>query len=338
MTVPTIAPAGTVRLGFIGVGWIGLHRLRALAETGLTEVTVLSDPNDEAVKRVTEIAPHAVRAEDVESLLEHELDGVVIATPNAKHAEQAIAALERGIAVFCQKPLARTEQETRRVIASARASDRLLGVDLSYRHTAGVRRIRELVQSGALGTVHAAELIFHNAYGPDKPWFLDIESSGGGCVLDLGVHLVDLLVWLLGRPVERVYSRLYAKGGLLPSTPRQVEDYAVVQLHLEGGATAALQCSWHAHAGRDALIGVALHGSEGGAVWQNVNGSFYDFEAARFSGTASEPLAAPPDDWGGRAAVAWLRALSDGGRYDPAIETIGDVAATIDAIYGRSGS
>jgi predicted dehydrogenase len=214
----------------------------------------------------------------------------------------------------------------------------LLGVDLSYRHTAGIRRIRELVQSGALGTIHAAELVFHNAYGPDKPWFLDIESSGGGCALDLGVHLVDLLVWLLGQPVERVHSRLYAKGELLPPTPRQVEDYAVVQLHLEGGATASLQCSWHAHAGRDAHIGVALHGSEGGALWQNVNGSFYDFEAARFRGTASEPLAAPPDEWGGRAAVAWLRGVAAGGRYDPEIEAVGEVAATLDAIYGRSGS
>jgi predicted dehydrogenase len=338
VTVPTIAPAGTVRLGFIGVGWIGLHRLRALAETGLPEVTVVSDPSDEAIKRITEIAPRVVRAEDIESLLEHELDGVVIATPNAMHAEQAIATLERGVAVFCQKPLARTEQETRRVIAAARARDRLLRVDLSYRHTAGMRRIHELVQSGALGTIHAAELVFHNAYGPDKPWFLDIESSGGGCVLDLGVHLVDLLVWLLGRRIERVSSRLYAKGELLPPAPRQVEDFAVVQLDLKGGATATLQCSWHAHAGRDAVIGVALHGSEGGASWQNVNGSFYDFEAARFRGTTSEALAGPPDDWGGRAAVAWLRDLADGGRYDPGIESVGDVAATLDAIYGRSGS
>ena len=81
------------------------------------------------------------------------VDGVAIATPSALHAEQSIRALDHGVAVFCQKPLGRTANEAQAVVDAARAADRLLCVDLSYRFTDGMRRIRELVRSGALGRV-----------------------------------------------------------------------------------------------------------------------------------------------------------------------------------------
>lgn len=98
------------------------------------------------------------------------------------------------------------------MVETARHVDRLLSVDLSYRYTDGMRQIRDLIASGELGTVFAVDLTFHNAYGPSKPWFYDKALSGGGCVIDLGVHLVDLLLWVLGFPdVARVESRLFAK-------------------------------------------------------------------------------------------------------------------------------
>src|SRR5690606_35925284 len=109
---------------------------------------------------------------------------------------QAIQALRRGIPVFCQKPLARTRAETSRVIQEARAADLLLAVDLSYRFTSGIQRIRQIVQSGELGKVFAVNLVFHNAYGPDKAWFYDYNLAGGGCAIDLGIHLVDLAFWI----------------------------------------------------------------------------------------------------------------------------------------------
>src|SRR5207237_4413923 len=117
-----------------------------------------------------------------DDLLDGDADAIVIATPSAMHAEQAIAALERGKAVFCQKPLGRNADETRRVVDAARANDRLLGVDLSYRFTDALLKVRDVVQSGELGEIFAADLVFHNAYGPDKRWFYDPKLSGGGCV------------------------------------------------------------------------------------------------------------------------------------------------------------
>src|SRR4051812_39050950 len=191
MTVATLP-----RLGFLGVGWIGRSRMEALARDGLAQVAAVADPQAEALEAAAEVAPDAGRAETLEELLEHELDGVVIATPSPLHADQGVAALERGLAVFCQKPLARDAEETRRVLAAARAADRLLAVDLSYRHVEALRAAHERVASGAIGELHTIDLVFHNAYGPGKPWFTDPELAGGGCLIDLGTHLVDLALWL----------------------------------------------------------------------------------------------------------------------------------------------
>ena len=329
-------PARQPRLGFLGVGWIGRHRLEAIVADGAAGVVAVCDPSEECAAQACLAAPGAVPLPSLDALLDAELDGVVIATPSALHAGQARRALERGVAVFCQKPLARTAAETRLVVDAARAADRLLGVDLSYRHARAMRRVHELVRAGELGDVYAVDLTFHNAYGPDKAWFRDPALSGGGCVIDLGIHLVDLALWTLDFPaVAGATGRLFSKGTPLAGRRDVVEDYAVARLDLEGGGAAQLACSWNLPAGCDAVIGASFYGTRGGAALRNVNGSFYDFVAERFHGTRRETLSAPPDEWGGRAAVAWARRLADGERFDPEVEKLVQVAQALDAIYGR---
>lgn len=336
MTFSTDKNNEVPRLGFLGLGWIGQHRLQALLEEKACHVAAFADPSSDARERVRQLAPEAAAVETLEQLLQHELDGLVIATPSALHAHQALAALERGMAVFCQKPLARTAEENATIVEAARKADRLLGCDLSYRHTDAMRRIRNCVVEGGIGSVHTADLVFHNAYGPDKSWARDPALAGGGCAIDLGIHLVDLALWTLGFPeVERVTSRLYAQGQPLPPGSDAVEDYAVAQLDLAGGTTVRMACSWNSSTGRDAVIEAHFHGSRGGAAMRNVDGSFYDFAAARFQGTQRTPLADPPDAWGGRAIVDWARRLGAGARYDKSIETIVQVATALDRIYGR---
>lgn len=321
------------RVGFLGTGWIGRHRMEAMLETGAIEAAAICDPSSECAAEAARLAPGARIVTGFEAMLDLGLDGIVIATPSALHAAQSIQALEAGAAVFCQKPLGRTADEARAVVNAAQAADRLLGVDLCYRHTEGMRRIAELVRSGALGRVFAADLVFHNAYGPDKPWFYDPVQSGGGCVIDLGVHLVDLALWVLGFPsVGEVDARLLANGG--PLLPGQVEDYAAAQF-AAGGVQVRLACSWRLQAGRDAAIEAAFYGTEGGAALRNVAGSFYDFTAERFSGTSSETLASPPDAWGGRAAAAWAERLARSPVFDPAAEQFVRSAEVLDRIYGR---
>ncbi|AEG92692.1 Gfo/Idh/MocA family protein [Ramlibacter tataouinensis] len=324
------------RLGFLGLGWIGQHRMQALLDEQACQVAVVADPSPQAQQRVRKLAPGAALASSLDELLAHELDGVVIATPSALHAQQSLRCLERGLAVFCQKPLARTAAETAAMVEAARRADKLLGCDFSYRHTEAMRRIRNSVVEGEIGSVYAADLVFHNAYGPDKSWARDPQLAGGGCAIDLGTHLVDLALWVLGFPeVARVDSRLYAQGRLLEPGATEVEDYAVAQIELATGATVRLACSWNFSAGCDAAIEAHFHGSRGGVAMRNRNGSFFDFAAERYHGTQRVSLAEPPDAWGGRAIVDWARRLAARSGFSPAIEPAVQVATVVDRIYGR---
>jgi predicted dehydrogenase len=114
-----------------------------------------------------------------------------------------------------------------------------------------------------------------------------------------------------------------------------VEDYGLATLELATGTVVQLACSWRLQAGRDAIIAAAFYGTEGGARLANVAGSFYDFKAERYRGTARETLSGPPDAWGGRAAADFAMRLAAGERFDAAAEQLVAVARVLDRIYGR---
>jgi predicted dehydrogenase len=327
-------PFARPRLGFLGTGWIGRNRLEAIVRSGLAEVAAVSDADPATADEALKLAGSGERVEDLDRMIDAGVDGIVIATPSALHAEQAIRALEAGVPVFCQKPLGRDRREVEAVVQAARRADRLLGVDLSYRFTAGAQALAQQIREGDIGRVFAADLEFHNAYGPDKPWFYDRSLSGGGCVIDLGVHLVDMALWLLGvSDIEKVDSALYRQGQRLPPGSPEVEDFAVATLETASGVSLRLSCSWRLHAGCDAVIRARFFGEKGGLEFANVDGSFYDFVASRHEGTSSRTLCVPPDDWGGRAAVDWVRRLSENPGFDPACEQFITVADALDRIY-----
>jgi predicted dehydrogenase len=324
------------RVGFAGVGWIGRNRLAAIARDAGADICGIFDTSADAARQAQAHAPHAVLASRFEDLLDQGVDGIVIATPSGLHATQAAAALRAGCSVFCQKPLARSAAEALLVIDTARTRNRLLGVDFSYRAVAGVREIIELVRSGELGDIYAADLTFHNAYGPDKPWFYDLQQSGGGCVMDLGIHLLDLLLLVLDYPqVRTVSSWLRATGKQLAKPLRELEDHAFVQLDLETGVTARMACSWNLPAGCEAVIEAAFYGTHGSANLRNIRGSFYDFVAQHCTGTTARILAEGDNGWGGRTACNWVRRLSGSSAFDPEAGRFQDVHALVDRIYGR---
>ena len=323
------------RLGFLGAGSIGRHQLETVANARAAEIAAVADPLADSLEAARLLAPNAVCSSSFDELLDEKLDGIVISTPSALQAEQTIAALNRGLAVFCQKPLARNGDEVATVIDAARRADRLLGVDLSYRHVEAFTTMRSLVLSGALGTVFAADLAFHISGGPGKPWFYDRALSGGGCLIDLGIHLVDVALWIFRGPVTSVSSALYAEGHRLKPGAQAIEDHASVRLELSSGSIVNLACSWKVHAGQGAVIQATFYGTNGGAALRNLNGSFTEFRAERFAGTTRQLLAQPPDPWEGRAILAWIRQLQESARYDPAIETREEVARIIDRIYGE---
>jgi predicted dehydrogenase len=327
-----LAPA--LRLGFIGLGWIGRKRLDALALLPEVEVTMLADNNAERLDAAHRQHRTALAVTDLQELLHGDLDGVVIATPNGHHAEQALRCLSAGLAVFCQKPLATNARDAGRVIDAARTADRLLGVDFCYRHVQGMNELRRRIVSGQLGRICSVDLMFHNAYAPDKGWCFDRQLAGGGCLLDLGSHLIDLALWLQGNPPLTLTSRhLLAQGR--SSGAAQIEDLAFAEFQRPDGGVVRIACSWNTHIGRDAIIQASVTGSQAGAAWRNVDGSFYDFETEFFQGTARERLGGFPDDWGPRALAAWVRQLAHDRSFDPRCADYLRSAELIDAVYAR---
>lgn len=312
--------------------------MRSLLKEQICKPVAVMDTSSANVRLAIESAPEARVHESLESLLSEKPDGMVIATPSAMHAEQSIAALKRGIPVFCQKPLARNAQETMDVINAARKANKRLGVDLSYRYTQGMRKIYQLTRNNELGSVYAIDLFFHNAYGPDKAWFYNPALSGGGCLVDLGIHLVDLALWILDFPeVKTVNSVLMAKGKIIDDPEISIcEDYVSAQMVTRTGVNIRLTCSWNLQAGQDAEIKAAYYGTHGSAIFSNVNGSFFDFETRLCRGTRNEIISHPPDDWGGRALIAWTKKIGEDDSFSEDAMQYYKVAKVLDRIYRRN--
>ena len=325
------------RLGFVGLGWIGRNRLESVLDADVAEIAAVHDVRESLAAEVQELSPRAILSSSFDELLRHDLDGVVIATPNRFHADQAIAALEHGLAVFCQKPLGRNAFETRRIVDAARSADCLLGVDLSYSAIPALQTVSRFVESGELGKIFAVNAKFYNGYGPDKPWFYDFSLSGGGCVLDLGPHLLDLALGPLGYPkISRVESSLFSRGELLKKRSEEIEDYAIATIETVDGTVINLSCCWNLNVGRDAEIEIAFYGTQGGAALRNIDGSFFNFVGERFNRTQTKVLSATADSkwqWGGLMTIDWVRRLASGERFDPEAEKFVAVAEAIDAIY-----
>ncbi len=329
--VPHLATT-PARLGFVGLGWIGRQRLDSLASQTGVDVVALCDSQPSKLDDAARAYPNAKCTHHLDELLDAGVDGVVIATPNGAHAAQALHCLHRGAAVFCQKPLATTARDVHQIIAAARAADRLLGIDFSYRHVHGMAELKRRLRDGALGEITSLELTFHNAYGPDKQWCFDPASAGGGCLLDLGVHLLDLALWLQDMPrLELVNATRFTCGQ--HTQPDEIEDQAYVELRQANGAVVRIACSWYAQIGCDAVIGMRILGTQGGAHWRNLNGSFYDFEMLACHGAQAETLAHGADAWGPRALAAWSERLARDRRFDREAEEIARSAELIDAVY-----
>ena len=327
----------TLRLGFVGTGWIGCSRMRALKECGIVDTAIITDISDERIRDAASIYQDYVVCRTLDEVISMEPDGIVIATPNAFHVQQACKALEAGIPVFCQKPLGRNSKETREVISLASKKNCLLDIDMSYRYLEAARHFQNILQRGEIGEIYAVDAVFHNAYGPDKLWFYDPDLSGGGCLIDLGVHLIDLILWLLGFPdVYEIWGKLFCGGEKFKKRNGKVEDYAVVRMELETGCNVNIACSWNLNAGTDAIIRLNMYGKSGGLSIYNLNGSFYNFRAEKFMNTSRQVLCSPPDDWGGRAITKWAQKLSANCEFEKSVSQIENTALIIDTIYNNA--
>jgi predicted dehydrogenase len=196
-------------VGVLGCGRIGAGvHLGALARMRGVEVRALAEPDPERRRDAARLAPAARPFEAWQDLLAHaELDAVVIALPTALHAEAAVAALGAGRHVYLEKPVAATLACGRRVLAAWRGPQQVAMVGFNYRFHPLHRAARDYLRSGRLGRARAMRSVFSTAEGPPLPVWKQRREGGGGVLLDLGSHHVDLAEFLFGGPVREVVAR-----------------------------------------------------------------------------------------------------------------------------------
>jgi len=199
----------------------------------------------------------------IEDLFDMEdLDAIDICTPNYLHAPMAVAALEAGKHVFCERPLARSSDEAAAMTKAAKKADRVLACAVQHRFRPDAQLLRRFVEKGDLGDIFLAKagwLRLKTAWDSDE-WRRTKRESGGGVVLDLGFQMLDLSLWVLGQPkVTSVTAAVHRnrKG--------EVEDSATAFFRLESGASLTLELTWGLLMEKDFAY-LNLFGSGGAAL------------------------------------------------------------------------
>jgi predicted dehydrogenase len=227
------------------------------------------------------------------------LDAASVVLPNVLHAPVTIQALRTGLHVLCEKPMAMNAREARAMIAEAKRGRRTLGINLSFRFTPQSRALKEIVDSGKLGVVYYAHTRWWRQRGLPGfgGWFGQKKMSGGGPIIDLGVHRMDLAMWLMGNsePATVSASTYNEIGSRLARQERKafdVEDLGAAFVRFRNGASLTLEASWAGFMGKNEDMVTEILGSRGGLVHRNL-AEGYDFEARVFSeegGSLAETL------------------------------------------------
>jgi len=208
-----------VRVGLSGCGAVSQlyygPALRLLESEGRLTLAGLFDPDEAAVEKLKALSPEARSCASLEALLALDLDLLIVASPPKFHAGQTIAALEAGIAVHCEKPLAISSEDGARMLAAARSADRRLSVGLMRRAFPAVRAIGGMLQQEITGPLRSVDGFEGGRFNwpVASPRYFSREESGGGVLRDIGPHALDLLTGWLGEPQVQAY-RDDAQGGV----------------------------------------------------------------------------------------------------------------------------
>jgi predicted dehydrogenase len=274
-----------LRVGVIGLG-MGRNHISGYQTHPAAQVVAVADVNEKLLKEIGDQFGVPGRYTSAEQMLQREkLDVVSIVTPNKYHRPLTLAALAAGCHVLCEKPMALNAAEGREMLAAARQAGKRLMINFSYRFTEQSVALKREVDSGVIGDVYFARTIWHRRRGLPGfgGWFGQKALSGGGPLIDLGVHRLDLALWLMGYPrpewvLGSTYNPIGAALAKQQGAQFDVEDLAVGMVKFANGATLELEASWAANLRESELMETRLFGTRGGLVQRNVNET-YQFEA-----------------------------------------------------------
>jgi len=310
-------PDRTLRAGVIGLGFAGTTHLDGYLKAGGVEVVALAGQEEARLHELGETrhVPHLYT--DWEDLVARDdLDIISVGTPNYLHAPITVAALESGKHVLCEKPIATNGDEALEMVEAATKAGRVLEIAFNHRRRGDVQLLHRHIQTGALGTVYHAKTSWLRRSGiPGMgSWFTNKQMAGGGPLIDLGAHVLDIALFLMGEPrVLSVSAATYnelgtrGRGG---GSAYEVEDLATAFLRLEGGHTLLLEASWAEYGKAVEDIEVELMGTDGGAHILVKNYATQD-TLRLFTDVAGQPAVVSPQVPRGEGHLSVIREFLD---------------------------
>jgi predicted dehydrogenase len=298
----------SLRVGVVGLGMGQVH-IAGYQTNPRAEVVAIADPDAVRLQQTGDKYGVSRRYHTAQEMLDSEsLDVVSVATPNRYHLPITLAALDAGCHVLCEKPMAMNADEALRMRSGAESRSRRLMINFSYRFTEPSMALKGVVDRGELGEIYFGRTVWHRRRGMPGfgGWFGQRALAGGGPLIDLGVHRLDLALWLMGYPrpawiMGATYDHLATALAAEAGAAFDVEDLAAGMIRFAGGSSLLVEASWTAHIGERELMETRLYGTRAGLVQRNVSEG-YQFEAevflerggAHFDMKLHEPMPATP--------------------------------------------
>ncbi len=278
-----------LRCGVIGLG-MGRGHIQGYQSHPQCEVVAVADLDAARLEKAkAEYKIEQTYTDAGEMLKKASLDVVSVATPNKFHAPLTIAALKAGFHVLCEKPMAMTLKEAQAMKRTADACGKKLGINFSYRFSPMSYALKQQVDAGLIGNIYFGRTVWHRRRGMPGfgGWFGNKELAGGGPLIDLGVHRIDLALWLMGHPdpvsvCGSTYNVIAARKAKEENKLFTVEDLAAGIVKFDNGATLIVEASWALNNNENEHMITSLYGDKGGLVQKNKNGT-YEFTAEIYS-------------------------------------------------------
>ena len=270
-----------LKIGIIGVGGISEYHIEAYRNNPEVELYAFCDINPETLKKKCEKHGITRLYTDINEFLAlEEMDAVSVCTWNNGHNPCTVAALKAGKHVLCEKPMAMSKAEAEEMKKAAEESGKLLMIGFVRRHGNDCGVIKEFIDKGDLGELYYAKATYLRRHGNPGGWFGDKSRSGGGPLIDLGVHVIDLVRYLMGNPkpvsvygatFDKLSNRPHIKGkpgyvsvDASKNDTCDVEDMATALIRFDNGAVLSLETSFTLNIKKDEGS-VELFGTKGGA-------------------------------------------------------------------------
>ena len=322
----------------LNVGVIGLRmgeaHLKGYEACPDANVVAVCDIDEDRLEEILENREGVTGyVEYAEMLQREDLHAVSIALPNYLHAPVTIEALGNGTHVLCEKPMAMNASEAERMKRTAAEADLTLMLHFNMRFMSTAATVRPLVEADKLGDIYHATTTYTRQNGYPKPgsWFGLREKSGGGPLIDLGVHRLDLTLWMMGYPqptsvIGNTYDHLAQEK--LSDVPFDCEDFSAAMVRFDNGATLYLTASWDSHQRDNTEQSMRLYGTRGSVFEEGGSISFCteeDGEPASRELEQKESAESPQDHF--------VRSILDGTPPGPSANHGVIVMEILDAIY-----